>query len=117
MAFPENNLNPAAIYWTAGTVDGFGEHTHAKPSQINCRWCDEQKEFVTAEGEKKISNAFVQVPQSVDIGGYLFLGSLTTHTSLVNETHPEAVAGAFRVLAFSSTPTLDGSAFYREAVL
>jgi len=117
MAFPENNLNQAAIYWSAGTVDGFGEHTHAKPTEINCRWCDEQKEFVTAEGEKKISNAFVQVPQSVDIGGYLFLGSLTTYTSLVNETHPETVAGAFRIQAYSSTPTLDGSAFYREAVL
>lgn len=117
MAFPDNNLKQSAIYWTAGTVDGFGEHTHAKPTQIACRWCDEQKEYVTASAEKKISNAFVQVSQALDIGGYLFLGSLTTYTALVNETHPETVAGAFRIQAFSTTPTLDGTAFYREAVL
>ena len=65
-----------AVYWGAGSPDGFGGFTFPEPAEIKCRWDDVNELIMTQNGEQIVSRSKVLVTQDLDQNGYLFLGTL-----------------------------------------
>lgn len=97
------NLNQTIVYWATPSPDGWGGQSFSSPIEINGRWEGRQELFIDAEGEEIRSLAVIYVSQDVDIGGYLFLGSLT---DLDSSQNPETQSGAHQIKAYAKVPDL-----------
>jgi hypothetical protein len=75
-------------------VDETGDPQYAAPVEIDCRWDDEQVEFLTPNGEKQISNARVMVDREVVLGGLLRRGTLD---SVLHYTRPFDNSGTYEI--------------------
>ena len=107
----KRGLNQTATYWGNPTPDGWGGYTFDAPVEIDCRWEDTSKLFISAQtGKEERSRAMVFVDQDVVVGGYLYLGSSTG-------TKPEEVTGAFEIKSFGKTPSVKATKFLRKAWL
>ncbi len=104
------------VYWGTPSNDGLGGVTFATPVEIKGRWEDTQKKFIDADGQEVVSSSIVFLGQDVDIGGWLFRGTLADISS-ADEDSPGDVTGAKEIKAFSKIPTFDATDFERVAAL
>jgi|TARA_R100001530_G_scaffold56739_1_gene41378 hypothetical protein len=117
MSFLTRNHNQTAVYWGTPATDKFGSRTFADPVELSVRWEDRNDKFIDAGGREDVSRAFVFLGQDIDLGGFLFLGSLSDIDSSTDETKPENVDNSFEVKAFVKTPNLKATNFERKAIL
>jgi len=111
MSATTRNLRQVATYWAPGsTRDIWNKQTYASPTAINVRWEDLQEEILLDSGETVVSRSRVYVDFDAAKGGFIFLG-----TSIA--TSPLEVAGAYEILSFKKTPSLNGKIFERHVRL
>lgn len=62
-------LNAKCVYWAdTGETDDFGKAIAAAPIEIDCRWDDEQTDFVNLNGEAVKSKAMLIVDRFINSG-------------------------------------------------
>jgi len=108
------SLKQIAVYWGTPSSDGRGGRQFAAPVQINVRWDDKQEKFIDLAGNEVVSRAVVQVGQDVQVGGYLYLGTLA---SLTQSTDPMDVKAAKEIRGFLKAPSFRGDQNQRTAYL
>lgn len=105
------------VYWGNPTENGEGGYTFDEPVELACRWEDIQQVVRDDRGNTITSRAVVYLLQDVDEQGMLFFGTLDDIDSDNYDT-PKNVDGAFYIMRFSKTPTLDPTPeFLRVAFL
>lgn len=102
------------VYWGSPVSDGSGGRTFATPVELLVRWEDRTEMFVDAQGREKRSRAVVLLGQDVDLGGYLYLGTLA---DLSSAPEPVDTATAYAIQAFAKVPDIKGTRFWRKAWL
>ena len=97
------NMKQTIVYWGTPANDGYGGRTFASAVEITGRWEDTQELFVDDKGIEKVSEAVVYLSQSVDLGGYLYLGDLD---DLSSDPDPQDIAAAKEIRSVKATPDL-----------
>jgi hypothetical protein len=92
-----------AVYWGTPVDDGYGTKTYATPVEIKVRWEDRLKTISDRDGREIVADITVLVTQDLDLGGYLYLGSLD---DLDSDPVPADVEGAFEILSFEKIPMI-----------
>lgn len=108
-----------AVYWGDPSPDGYGGTLFGSmyPIEIECRWQQKRELTIDDEGKEIASESQVYVDQDVDIGGYLYLGSLDDLDSS-EEADPFVADGAFEIKNFEKSPELrKTNRFIRKAYL
>lgn len=105
-----------AVYWSTPKNDGYGNLQTAMPEEISCRWEDKQERMVDPTGEEFVSRATVYPEKALDMGGFLFLGTLTDLTSY-DVSRPATIPEAFRIKVTQKIPTLSAQQTLYVAVL
>jgi len=115
MGFLTKNHNQTIVYWASPSVsDKWGNRTFTAPVELSGRWEDRQDLFIDPSGRERVSRAVVFLGQDVDVGGYLYLGTLLSISSAVN---PKSVTNAYEIRAFSKIPNLRSSDYERKVTL
>lgn len=112
----ENQLRQAACYWGNPQSDGYGGRTFDDPVEIDVRWVDRQEMFVDTQAREQVSRAVVCVAIDLDVGGYLYLGTLVDLSS-AEEGDPLSVSAAYEIRAISKTPNIRADQFVRRVWL
>ena len=94
-----------AVYWGAGSVDGFGVVTYGAPIEVFVRWSEKMDLFIDSDGEQKTSRSVVLVLQDTDINGFLYLGSLPD-LSDSEKVDPNTLSSARKIKAKTEVPNL-----------
>lgn len=110
-----------AVYWALAASesagedwDDMGQPQWATPVEIECRWEDDQVEFISKDGSKLVSRSVVYVDRDVNIGGVLMLGELV---DVVEEENVLENDGAWEIRGYSKIPSLKATEFLRTAYL
>lgn len=113
-----HTLNQTAVYWGSPTSDGTGGRTFgsAYPVEVDVRWEQVQKLFIDGSGQEVRSRAVVYVGQDLDLGGYLYLGTLDDLSS-AEQADPLAISGAYEIRSFEKVPDINAGRFVRKAWL
>jgi hypothetical protein len=109
-------LNQTAVYWADPTPDGYGGETFAVPVEIAVRWEQAQVLFVDPTGNQVLSEAVVYVDAELDLGGYLYLGTLDDLAS-GEESEPADIPTAREIRGVEAVPDLAGATFVRRVFL
>jgi len=107
-------LKQTGVYWASPTSDGRGGTQTSFPVEIDCRWEDMVQEIKDDEGKIHISKALVYTDREVDVGGFLYKGTLA---SLNNDINPSTNRDAHIILKYGEIPTLSASQVLRSAWL
>jgi len=107
---PGVQLPQTCTYWGAPVSSGFGGTTFSLPSPLPCRWEEKAEEFVDASGQTKVSRAIVYLSDDVEVGGYLFLGDVST-------VDPTSLDGAYNIQRYSKMPDIRAANYLRKAWL
>jgi len=110
-------LNQTCVYWAAPVADGYGKSTYADPVELACRWNQKNARYLDLTGEMKVAQATVVLLQDVDIGGYLWLGTLVTLPETYENGDPSSLDSARPIKNTVKTASLDASEFVRKAYL
>jgi len=95
----------SAVYWGDGMKDGYGGEVFSIIKQINCRWEDKMEIVVNKDAEQVTSKAKILVMDDLDLGGWLWLGSLADLQAMnSNWQDPKQVENAFRIINIEKTP-------------
>jgi hypothetical protein len=65
-----------AVYWGNPRNGGYGKTIFDDPVEISVRWDVKNELIMDADGNQVVSNAEILVTQDLEIGGFLYLGSL-----------------------------------------
>lgn len=121
-----------AVYWGNPVPDGMGGCTFAAPVEIKVRWASKvstphstynKSEQVDSRTEVTKDATEVLCTQDLDIGGFLWLGSLQELTDFLYPTpahtrSPLFIDNAMKITNFSKTPLLfSKTKFVRTAML
>jgi len=91
-----------AVYWSRATVDKYGRYAFSEPVEVKCRWEDAVEEYVSATGEKKVSQAVVYVDRVMQVGDRLWLGEMDSTTP----SDPLELFNSYEIGQFEQTPDL-----------
>ncbi len=105
-----------AVYWAPPTNDGWGKPTFADPVEIDCRWEDTTKVFVSKEGKESISQSIVFTEEGLATDGYLWKGEEADLDSEQGED-PRKLDDAYVIRSVAAIPGLDGTITLYEAIL
>jgi hypothetical protein len=111
-----NSLKQKAVYWGGPASDGATGRTFDAAVEISVRWEERNELFVDSTGQERTSRAIILVPQDVDLGGYLYLGTLVSLDSS-EEADPFELDDAHEILQFSKVPDRSGTVFVRTVWL
>lgn len=110
-------LNQTAVYWANPVSDGVGGRTFDDPVEMSVRWEDRAELFLLrGTGEEVVSQAIVYAAVDVDIGGYLFLGTLADMTS-AQEGDPMNTDDAREIRSLGKSPDIRASTTLRKVWL
>jgi len=98
-----------AIYWGSPVNNGYSGKTYATPVEIKCRWEEKMRVIHDDKGQEFSSKAQILVTQNLDMEGYLYLGTLDSLESVVDETDPKNVTGAYEIIAIDRIPLFKSS--------
>lgn len=91
-----------AVYWSPGADNGFGEKTWTS-SAIKVRWDGVTQSITNKYGKEVVSSAKVMVQQELNVDGFLYLGTLTSLTTL-QKGNPLLVDTAYPIQKLEITP-------------
>ena len=111
-----HNLRQTAVYWSSPTNDGHGGRTFDEPTETMVRWEERQEMFVDALGREVRSSAVVYAGRDLDLGGYLYLGTLNDLAS-DEEADPMIVNSAREIRSMSKIPDIRARRFFRKVWL
>lgn len=106
--FVYRNLSQTLVYWGNPQNDGYNNYSFDDPVEIVGRLEEKDEMVVTNDGAERLSQARAYLNQSVDNGGYLYLGALTD-SSVDSVSDPHTTQGAMRVLTTKKVPILGSS--------
>lgn len=112
-----HNLKQTAVYWANPQSDGFGGRTFDDPIEISVRWEDRQELFIDASGQEKTSQAVVYLAQDVNLGGYLYLGSLSDLSSAEEGDPLTNGVASYEIRGFRKVPDIRGERSLRKVWL
>jgi len=113
--FIEKVCVQTAVYWGNPQDDGYGKYTFDAAVEIDCRWEGKVAVVLDRMGKEVMTDAQVMVTQDLDIGGFLYLGSLD---DLSSEPDPYEVEDAYEIMAFEKIPLFCSTdEFVRKAFL
>ena len=107
------NLKQTAVYWGGPASDGFGGRTFDEAVEISVRWEERSEMFRDAAGQEARSSTVVYVGADLDLGGYLYLGTLSDLAS-DEEADPLVVENAFEIRGWSKIPSVKADLFVRK---
>lgn len=111
MSWLKRLLTQTVTYWAPNIEDAYGEETFVTPTSITrARWEDHVDHFLDRYGKESISKARVFLTQSVEEGGYLYLGTST-------EANPRNVSGADRIQRIIQAPSIRNNQILYEVIL
>lgn len=110
----ERVLKEKAVYWKCTGRDKNGQPIYDDPIEVKCRWEDQAKLFMNAQGQEEVSRAEVMVDRSMPLDSVLWYGSLNQVSNLVN---PLSNEDAWHVRYFKRIPTRNAKKFVRIAIL
>jgi hypothetical protein len=84
--------------------------------ELSVRWEERGDLFVDGAGQERTSRAVVFISQDVDLGGYLYLGTLASLDSSEG-VDPFELTEAYEILQFSKIPDRSGTVFVRTVWL
>jgi len=91
-----------AVWWKRLSPDRYGRPTFALPVEVDCRWEEDAREFLSPKGEKLVSQAVVYVDRPMTVGDRLRLGELDS--TIPN--NPLALNDTFEIRQFTQLPNL-----------
>ena len=97
------NLKQTIVYWGSPTPDGYGGRTFDTAVELDGRWQDTQELFIDDKGNEIRSQAVVYLSQTVDLGGYLYLGALD---DLDSDPDPQDIADAKEIRSVMASSDL-----------
>lgn len=98
----ERHLHQTATFWAAtDATDIYGKQVFEAPVTIKCRWETKNELYQSKHGEEKTSKAKVISVTSMDVNGWLYLGTSAA-------TDPTTVAGAWEIQGLGVYPDLRG---------
>ena len=133
-----------AVYWGNPVENGYGKKTYDSPVEIYCRVELKTQTIKTSDGTEKVSKSELLVLQDLDIGGILYIGLLSSLSSLGsqdllildelgvsikdeelegiyaegNTSSPYSITGVYEILAFDKIPLfMSSTEFVRKAYL
>jgi len=107
-------LDQKAVYWATPVSDGLGGHTFTTAVEIDVRWEDKQILFVDIDKREVLSTAIVYSVTDYTIGGYFYLGTLS---SLSDSTNPKTIDGAREIRNVSKVPSVNNLTTLRKYIL
>ena len=111
-----HRFTDTAVYWGNPTTDGYGGRTFDDPIEVPCRWQQTQELFIDTSGKEVRSQAVCYVDRDLDLGGFLYLGTLASLSS-AEEGSPYEVANAFEIRSLNKTHDLAGGRYLRKVWL
>ena len=97
-----------AVYWECEGTDAYGNVNYSDPVEIAVRW-DEQTELIRdAWGKEVASKAQVQVLQDLKVDGFLYLGRLSSLSSLQKD-NPVNINSSYKIIRFDKNPLFDST--------
>ena len=103
-------MKQTCVYWGPPVETGDGDPTWPAAVEIVCRWDLIEGQVEAGTSNVKLENSPVMVPVDCEIGGYLWLGSLSDA-----DADPTEMNDARRITGFVKNPNLRATEFYREA--
>jgi hypothetical protein len=95
------------VWWKMTGTDEFGAPVFEAPVEITCRWEWKRMKVVMPRYETFTSKAKVYVERPIEVGDYLYLGSLS---EIAGETDPRVIKDAVRVKKYGEISNLRGQA-------
>jgi len=117
MGYIIKNHKQDIVYWANPTPTKFGSFTYTAPVDLKGRWEDRQVVFMDKEGKELTSKSIIYLGQDIDLGGFLYLGTLASIASAIDETHPKNVDGAEEIRGYTKIPNIRGTDFERKAFI
>jgi len=97
-----------AVYWGSPVNLGAGRMSYTDPVEIKCRWDYKTRTVLSQNGQEINTDVTVLVTEDLDLGGYLFLGTLDdlTDSNYILESGqiyptPDQVETAYEILTVS----------------
>jgi len=103
------NLAQTFVYWGNPTVGGTGTITFDAPVEISGRYEMKNEVVVEHSGEERVAGGHAWLNQDTDVGGYLYLGSLTDSDMPSDPSDPRLIEGAMRIIVKAQFPRLGSS--------
>jgi hypothetical protein len=113
LSFARRQRNQTAIYWRAAGTDRYGRPTFEAPTEINCRWDDQEQVLRGPQGVTLTFNGAVYVDRQMAIGDRLKKGAMESTTP----DDPTEDKDAIAVQRFDATPDMKGRASIYRAYL
>ena len=107
-------MKQKAVYWAPLTLDDFGKPTWRTPVEIDCRWTDQQEEFINPNGERQLSRAKLIVDRDLEVKGVVWQGRLVDVSDLDD---PKNNDNAWEIMAFRKTADFKGRKYLRQVYL
>jgi len=105
-------LKQTAVYWGAPTNTGEPDLSYPSPVEISCRWEEVDGRVLDPLSNDEVDKSTVYVDRDVEVGGYLWLGSLSEAPE-----DPTTLREAVRITGFQKLPNLRAKEFLRIATV
>ena len=93
-----------AVYWGSPVPNGYGGSTFADAIEIDCRWENKNQIVVGTDGKEITVDVIILTNTDMEIGGFLYLGSLT---DLESDPNPDdSGVDAYEILSKRSIPLI-----------
>jgi hypothetical protein len=112
--FVESVCVQDCVYWSNPVPDGMGGYTYT-PIDIKVRWDGKTKRVMDATGNEVVSNAEILVTQDVEVGGYLYLGTVAGLTAQ-EQANPKLLDEAYPIIRKDVTPLFQSSTEFVRTV-
>lgn len=109
-------LNQIAVYWGNPVQDGFGGYIYDAPVEVAVRWMRKQQKYIDMQGNEKVSSSVVISETDFELGGRLWLGSLTSLTAQ-QKASPHTLDDCYEIKGYNKSPSLAADQFLRRAFL
>jgi len=103
------NLAQTLVYWGNPTSDGFGKIEFDSPVELAGRYEMKNEVVITHDGEERVAGGHAWLNQDTDVGGYLYLGTLTDSNMPSDVDDPREIEGVMRIIVKAQYPRLGSS--------
>jgi hypothetical protein len=105
-----------AVYWGPASLGAYGTKTFDAAVGVAVKWFERQDIYRKPTGEEAVSSAVVHVQDDMEVGGYIWRGSILA-LSVAEKANPQIVSGAKKIEAYEKTEVLSGGRYVRRVFL
>jgi len=100
------NLVQTLVYWGNPVTDGYGQISFDSPVDVIGRYEMKNEIVITHEGEEKVAGGHAILNQDIDVGGYLYLGTLDDSNMPSDVSDPREIDDVMRIIVKAQYPRL-----------